>query len=560
MRLRVVAALALTVPALCVLAGCSPGVGIDDGSGLGCRGAVAFGDPALEARVVDVLGYVEDEETGEFPPVMARDLVRLSGLSARELGVTSLRGLECAQGLETLGLSGNQISDLSPLAELGALRELELSENDLERLTPIRDLPLRRLIVDANPLGNRGVSDVEELRQLDHLDVSRTSLSSLEGLAGLRDLQTLSARDNAIDSIAPLAGLDNLLSIDVEDNEIEEIEAVAGKSLRRLDIDANLVESLEPLQGMQSLEYLDARANVISSVAPLSGLSALVDLDLADNALASSEGLDGLVSLEALDISDNSIAQIDGLAGGASLRRVFARNNDLESLEPLSSHDQLGRLDVRGNPAIDSLEIVDQWPLLSWIGAGGEGVDLDLAPLTQLAIISTVVLADVGAQTSFEVLPTLPITTLTVELTPLEPDDFADIALSTTLLGLTLRECGLSDLQPLTGLLSTVKRLTVAGNEIEDLGPVATLEVIEVIEAADNPVADLEFMTDIEGLTRLDVRRSNVESLAPAVADPGFRSGDRLDVRECPLSETACPDVLVLRERDVDLATSLECE
>lgn len=544
----------------CLLAGCSPGLGIDDGSGLGCRGTVEFGDPVLEARVAAVLDYVEDEETGETPPVQASDLVRLSGLSARELGVSSLRGLECAQGLQTLGLSGNQITDLSPLAELGALRELELSENELESLTPLRDLGLRRLIVDANPLGNGGVAQVGELRTLDHLDISRTGVSSLQAVSGLTELETLSARANSLQSLAPLAELDGLLSVDVEANEIVELDPLAGKSLRRLDIDDNLVESLTALQGMQSLEYLDARANMIETADPLSGLAGLLDLDLAENVLSSSEGLDGLESLEALDLSDNAVLELDGLGDGASLRRVFARNNGLNSLEPLSSHEQLGRLDVRGNPDVDSLEIVMQWPLLDWLGAGGDGVDLDLEPLTELVIISTVVLADVGQGTTFEVLPTLPLTTLTLEDTPLDPADVAAVATSTTLLGLTLRTCGLSDLEALSGTLSTLKRLTVAGNEIEDLGPVSTLDAIEVVEAADNPVADLQFMTSIEGLTRLDVRRSNVESLAPAVADPGFRSGDRLDVRECPLPQSACEDVQTLRDRDVDLATTLECE
>lgn len=553
-------ALGLLAPAL---AGCTPGVdglGIDDGSGLGCRGVVTFNDPALEARVAEVLGYVPDEETEELPPIQAADLVRLSGLSARELGATSLRGLECAQGLETLGLSGNQISDLSPLAELGALRELELSENEIESLAPLRDLPLQRLILDANPLGDRGLTGVGELAGLDHLDVSRTGISSLEPVAELADLRTLSARGNELESVAPLAGLDALLSVDLEDNQVESIESLAGKALRRLDLDDNLVDSLEALAGMESLEYLDARRNALTTAAPLSGLPNLVDLDLAENALGSSAGLDGLVALEAIDVSDNDIGELEGLSDGQSLRRVFARNNGLDSLQPLTGHDQLGRLDVRGNPSIDSLEIVESWPLLDWIGVGGEGVDLDLNPLTDLVIISTVVLADVGSGTTFEVLPTLPITTLTVEETPLGAGDVTEIAASTTLLGLTMRACSLPDIEPLTDMLPTLKRLTVAGNDIEDLGPAGTLEALETIEAADNPVQSLDFMDGVEGLARIDVRRSNIDSLQPAVANEGFRQGDRLDVRECPLPDAACSDVQTLRDRNVDLATSLDCD
>ena len=81
-----------------------------------------------------------DPDEDEVPDISGRDLVLLEGLNARDAGITDLSGLECAQGLRTLGLGGNELSDLSVLRALPGLQELELSGNGLDDLSVVGEL------------------------------------------------------------------------------------------------------------------------------------------------------------------------------------------------------------------------------------------------------------------------------------------------------------------------------------------------------------------------------------------------------------------------------------
>jgi len=100
---------------------------------------VYFADRNLQAAV---------EEKLEISSPTTTDMLALTWLDARSRGIVDLTGLQYARNLVYLYLSGNQISDISPLSGLRNVRSLNLTSNLLNPVAYCVYLPL---IASNNP-------------------------------------------------------------------------------------------------------------------------------------------------------------------------------------------------------------------------------------------------------------------------------------------------------------------------------------------------------------------------------------------------------------------------
>ena len=146
---------------------------------------VHFPDPNLRAAIAEDLGVDPDRITR----VALQRLTRL-GVLNRE--IESLEGLQHATNLRLLNLSINRISDLTPLANLHTLEELELDRNIIKDISPI---------------------------------------------AGLIDLLVLTLRHNLIMDVEALSGLTRLRSLAVEENLIMDHSPLDGLSITNFTYD-----------------------------------------------------------------------------------------------------------------------------------------------------------------------------------------------------------------------------------------------------------------------------------------------------------------------------------
>ena len=89
--------------------------------------AVVFADAALETAVRSALSLTAVE------PILPHDLAGLTTLSAPNLGIVDLTGLEHATGLTNLTLSNNDIIDVLPLVGLTGLTQLNLIGNPIRK-------------------------------------------------------------------------------------------------------------------------------------------------------------------------------------------------------------------------------------------------------------------------------------------------------------------------------------------------------------------------------------------------------------------------------------------
>ncbi len=252
--------------------------------------SVYIPDTNLRAAIEEVLGKIPGDV------ITTEDMATLTELNAAAMGIRNITGLEFATSLEELFISGNPLSDLSPLTKLVTLKLLEFSGESLSDLSPLADLiNLERLgfwntsVSDLSPLAgltklrwlgffsNPMISDLSPLAGLTNLKELHTYSSNRPGLLPLKSLTglvALSVRGSGVSDISPLAELINLEQLNLEGNRnISDISALASlKKLVYLNLHTNQIEDVSPLAGLHNLERLQLERNNISDFSPLDGL------------------------------------------------------------------------------------------------------------------------------------------------------------------------------------------------------------------------------------------------------------------------------------------------
>ena len=164
-------------------------------------------DAALRAVVREALKLPADVSlTKEKMQVML-------SLAAKDKGISDIIGLEYATNLKELYIEQNPIIDLSPLAGLTQLQELQFWHS----------LPKKPTNLDLTPLAN--------LINLKYLGLSRNGITDISPLAGLKNLIELNLYANYIDDFSPLVELRNLKELWIHQNSATDFSMLAHLNL-----------------------------------------------------------------------------------------------------------------------------------------------------------------------------------------------------------------------------------------------------------------------------------------------------------------------------------------
>lgn len=177
---------------------------------------MTFRDPNLEAAIREAVG----KPTGD---IYRSDLDGVISLHTGPRKIANLGGLERCTSLKELGLSDNQLGDISPLADLTGLEQLDLSCNhQISYLSPLANLTrLKSLYLQNNRISV--ISPLGNLTSLRSLSLWGNDIRDISALADLTGLTQLYLASNQICDISPLASLSNLTYLDLEDNQIDDI-------------------------------------------------------------------------------------------------------------------------------------------------------------------------------------------------------------------------------------------------------------------------------------------------------------------------------------------------
>ena len=266
---------------------------------------------------VDVLGWVTDlRNIPDSSLRLAAELSRRYGydgdaefgnrnggneglalLHASSMGIEDLSGIGALRA-HRIDLSANEIADISPLLEAGPLQWLNIGQNSL-----VEDWRPLEGVVFGFP---RSTEYFEFLRKYSRY--VETNLRGSGGLAldgnGMRELpslvghlSTLYAPNNLFVDIESLSSHLSLAHVNLNSNLIDSIEPLADKSLlRELFVNDNFISELPSLWWLYRLEHLHFRNNAVHDITPLLQGEGLVEVDVRGNPLSD----DALGVLDAL--------------------------------------------------------------------------------------------------------------------------------------------------------------------------------------------------------------------------------------------------------------------
>ncbi|OXX83609.1 hypothetical protein AVM15_09790 [Paraclostridium benzoelyticum] len=152
-------------------------------------------------------------------PITRVQLESLLALNLTGVGINNLEGLQYCKNLSYLGLSKNEISDLSPICNLKELVTLNIDENKINNITYLQNLTnLTYLTLSENYITN--LEPLKKLTNLNYLDLSSNQIENLSPLSKLTNLVCLSLNNNRVRNLNTLNGLNNIGLLDLQNQEI----------------------------------------------------------------------------------------------------------------------------------------------------------------------------------------------------------------------------------------------------------------------------------------------------------------------------------------------------
>ena len=380
----------------------------------------------------------------------------------------------------------------------------ETGDGREETQVTIPDANLRVAIETALGKASGAPITRAEMASLTSLEASSSDISDLNGLEFATGLTLLNLSNNIISDITPLSGLTNLTS---------------------LDLSVNAITDISRLSGLTNLTSLRLHDNFFSDISPLSGLTRLISLSLYGTTIRDRSLLSRLSNLSEAYIPD------------ANLRAAIKTNLGKASDEPITSFEMafVSKLEAP-NSNISDLTGLELATNLTWLNLGymvgilrNSNNISDFSSLSNLTRLRTLDLADTG---------------------------ISDITLLSNLTRLELLSLSSNDISDVSALLNltSLERLYLSSNDISDVSALSSSWTsLRSLHLSSNDISDVSALSSWTSLDYLYLR-NNITDLSPLVANRGLGSGDRVDLRNNPLSATSLNmHIPALQVRGVDV-------
>lgn len=235
-------------------------------------------------------------------------------------------------------------------------------------------------------------------------------------------------------------------------------------------------------------------------------LETIHQLDAGDRGILYLEGIQHLKNLKTLTLIDNRIQDVTPLKNLTRLQELNLRNNEITNLEDinlaaLKDLPELKVLSLRHNVVrhedssqtrISDVSVLKDFHQLESLELRDNHIN-DITPLQNLTQLKV----------------------LDISQNPLKEGDISPLRELVGLLHLNIRETGVNDLSPLENMIYLEYLNIHSNHEITCLKPVGTLKNLQGLIMRNVPTGgDLEFLTELTGLTRLNLRNCSVKDLS----------------------------------------------
>lgn len=316
------------------------------------------------------------------------DIKNMTSIDALDLSdnryLRDVEPLAELSALKTLDLSGTGITDLTPIRNLTGLVELDISRTAISDLTPLKySDKLTRLVLAGTPVNDLTV--VGQMPALETLDISRTDVLDISPLSTCTSLKYLLMEAAPISDLQPVATLTALVEVDASQTLIRDLTPLSGLSkLEVLSLDSTYFQDISALASLESLKVVSLNHTSVANLRPLQNLKNLervycdhtgITSTIADDFMTARPGVLVIFDTEDLQSWWGSLT--------AEWRNVLSKAAGVgtsPSKEELARVTNLDSVNFGGNIAIQSLEPLDRMRKLEAVVASKTTVS-DLSPL-----------------------------------------------------------------------------------------------------------------------------------------------------------------------------------
>ncbi|KAL1110070.1 hypothetical protein AAG570_014050 [Ranatra chinensis] len=270
------------------------------------------------------------------------DLLKIKDMVCDDPNIRSLDGIQYLWNLESLdlGAKGTGVDNITLLENLTMLERIYIPASKIDNITALSGLDLKYLDLTGNRVTD--LTPLQEMANLEVLLLDRQHPDYITDIAPLKNLQKLRVLDlshNKIADISALEFLDNITFLKLKDNRVASIEALSGMKLEILDISINQVSDLSYLDGSkQTLAYLNLAYNKLSSLDFLADFDKIRHLNAARNRINDITVLSSLNGLSVLILDINLLTDITpvyGRAGAGLINELSVSFNCIPEIDPV---------------------------------------------------------------------------------------------------------------------------------------------------------------------------------------------------------------------------------
>ena len=259
-----------------------------------------------------------------------------------EMPYNKLTFVPKAEGIYTLDLTMNQVSDLENLKNMTALTTVKLGGNKITDISALAGMPkIETLNLNSNQLTS--IAALEGFVYLEELYLGYNDISDLSPLVYCTVLEQLNLSENKKIKDVSFIGRNakTLEALNLSGIKLTDASILNGMSaMKDLYVNRCGLTDLSFVKDMRNLETLNAAGNAFTDVKPLDYCSKLTVINLASNKITSLEGLpkkpaDASSSYVAYLFHDNEITSLEGLDSNYNYTYLTLTGNPVENAESL---------------------------------------------------------------------------------------------------------------------------------------------------------------------------------------------------------------------------------
>lgn len=221
-----------------------------------------FSEPLIESRTREILDKTEGR-------IMKSELLQITEFcmdnSESDL-ISPFRDLQWYVNLEKIRLWDCGVVSLDGVEKLTGLRELNVRNNQITNIEPVKNLTN---LVSFSCAGNlvKDYSALSGLINLEELQIGDdgSADTDISFLVNLTKLQSLYAPWCGISDVSALRNLTGMEYLNLFHNRVSDVSALEGlEQLDYLELGLNEIEDIAPLYGLTKLTYINLGGNEIS--------------------------------------------------------------------------------------------------------------------------------------------------------------------------------------------------------------------------------------------------------------------------------------------------------